>query len=102
MALDALLKTGDRVRLVVAAIFFSQVFEKSAKELVKIRCRYVCYVKTTTYFSLAIGVKSLPVWFGFFDCVFRFLAVDEVVNFLARMFFSAMINVFVRFFLKYI
>ena len=28
--------------------------------------------------------------------------MDEVVNFLARIFFSAMINVFVRFFLKYI
>ena len=42
MALDALLKTGDGVQLVVTGIFFSQVFEKTAEELVKIRCRYVC------------------------------------------------------------
>ena len=46
---------------VLAAIIFCQVFEKTTKELFKIRCRYVCYVKTTTHFSLAIGVKSLPV-----------------------------------------
>ena len=42
VVLDVLLKTGDRVQLVVAGIFFSQAFENTAEELVKIRCRYVC------------------------------------------------------------
>ena len=95
MALVALLKTGDRVGLVVAVIFFSQIFEKTAKELVKIRCRYVCYVNSATQEALNLCQSSL-----FFFTLFRFLAVDEVVNFLARIVFSPMINVFVRFFLN--
>lgn len=59
--LDALLKNGDQVRLIVTAIIFSQVFEKNAEVLVKIRKRSVCYTKRTTQFSLATGVESLPV-----------------------------------------
>ena len=59
--LDALLKNGDKVRLIVTAIIFSQVFEKNAEVLVKIRKRYVCYTKRTTQLSLATGVESLPV-----------------------------------------
>ena len=61
VTLDALLKNGDQVRLIVTAIIFSQVFEKNAEVLVKIRKRYVCYTKRTTQLPLATGVESLPV-----------------------------------------
>lgn len=61
VTLDALLKNGDQVRFIVTAIIFSQVFEKNAEVLVKIRKRYVCYTKRTTQLSLATGVESLPV-----------------------------------------
>ena len=76
LELDALLKTGDPVGLVVAAIFFSQVFEKTAKELVKIRCRYVCYVKTAPPFSLAIGAVSLAFFVLYISRISFYSGVD--------------------------
>ena len=100
MALVALLKTGGRVGLVVAVIFFSQVFEKKLQ-------------RSLSRSGAGMSVMSIqPLIFPwqealnlcqsnlFFLTLFRFLVVDEVVNFLARIVFSPMINVFVRFFLN--